>query len=279
MITVLLQGRIGNNLFQYAAGRALALRHRTELVLDGSWADRVTERQFLHVFRLPLQATYERRHTWCKRISRKIAGIGPAEFHRGPVLIDDNYITRPDLHHAPDGAMLIGFYQSSDHFSDFSDIIRKELDLTHIQIPGRSASFEERLRSKTTVSIHVRRGDYLKIGTTQCIDNEYHARAIQHFQQRFENLQFCVFSDDINWCRARFSTSEFLFSDFKDAAKDPLHDIRLMSSCSHHIIVNSSYSWWGAWLNPKAGKTVISPAIWMAGVPAKGIVPDDWVQL
>lgn len=279
MIRVILQGRTGNNLFQYAAGRALALRHRTELVLDGSWADKIIERQFRHLLRLPIQATYERRHTWFKRITRKIVGIGPASFHLGPVFIDDTYVTRPDLHHAPDNAMLIGFYQSSDHFSDFSDTIRNELDPSHIQIPGKSFLFEEQLRSKTTVSIHIRRGDYLNIGTTQCLDNDYHERAIQYLQQRFENLQFCVFSDEIDWCRSRFSGSEFLFSDFKDAALDPLHDIRLMSSCSHHIIANSSYSWWGAWLNPKAGKTVISPAIWMTGVPANGIIPSDWVQL
>lgn len=278
MIRVILQGRTGNNLFQYAAGRALAIRHQTPLILDGSWMNQAHADTFEHLLRLPIRASYERRHTFTKRLSRKILGITPESLHRGVVITDPADGTLPDLHNAPDGTLLIGFFQSPRHFAGIESELRRELDLSQLQLPAESLRFEETLHSRPTVSIHVRRGDYLGIRETQCLGENYHDHAIDWFREQFEGIRFCVFSDDIPWCRARFQGHEFLFSDLPVAATDPLHDLRMMASCHHHITVNSSYSWWGAWLNPSMEKHVIAPKMWMDGLFSENIVPQDWMK-
>lgn len=278
MIRVILQGRTGNNLFQYAAGRALAHRHQTELVLDGAWANEDHARQFEQLLRLPLAARYQRRNTLIKRAGQRLFGRGPAESHRGPVLIESSPLTPPDLAQAADGSLLIGFFQSARHFAGIETELRCELDLAQLQLSAAPARFEDTLRSRPTISIHVRRGDYLAIGSTQCLGGDYHQRAIAWFRERFEDLRFCLFSDDIAWCRRKFEGPDFLFCDFPDASADPLHDMRLMAACQHHIIVNSSYSWWGAWLNPSQEKQVIAPLMWMKNLNSLLVVPPNWIR-
>lgn len=279
MIRVILQGRTGNNLFQYAAGRALAIHHQTPLILDGSWMNQAHAETFEHLLRLPILANYERRHTLAKRLSHKILGTVPESFHRGPVISEFDDGTLSGLHNAPDGTLLIGFFQSPRHFSGIESELRGELDLSQLHLPAESLRFEETLRSRPTVSIHVRRGDYLGLGATQCLGDNYHDRATDWFRERFEGIRFCVFSDDIPWCRARFHGPEYLFCDFPTAATDPLHDLRLMASCHHHIIVNSSYSWWGAWLNPSPDKQVIAPHMWMNNLPSTEIIDPNWTRI
>lgn len=277
MIRIILQGRTGNNLFQYAAGRALAHRHQTELILDGSWADDAHAEQFQHLLRLPLQARYVRNLSLLKRAAHRFLGKGPATFHPGPTVIDSPAAALPALETADDGSLLIGFFQSPRHFSGIELELREELDLSSITLPESSQRFEETLRSKSTVSIHVRRGDYLNIGATQCLGPDYHENAIAWFRQRSPDTRFCIFSDDIPWCRKTFQGNDFLFSDFPAAGPDPMHDLRLMAACHHHIIVNSSYSWWGAWLNPSPTKNVIAPKMWMKSRSSTDFVPDDWI--
>lgn len=279
MIRVILQGRTGNNLFQYAAGRALAQRHQTELILDASWADDAHAAQFQHLLRLPLKARYERKLSVLKRASHRFLGKGPAAFHPGPTVIDSPAAASPALETAADGSLLIGFFQSPRHFSGIETMLREELDLSTLTLPEPSQRFEDTLRSRPTVSIHVRRGDYLNIGVTQCLTEGYHQKAIAWFRQRHPDARFCVFSDDIPWCRKTYQGPEFLFCDFPAAALNPLHDLRLMAACHHHIIVNSSYSWWGAWLNPSTEKNIIAPKMWMKSRSSTDFVPADWICL
>ncbi len=276
MIRVILQGRTGNNLFQYAAGRALAERHQTPLILDGSWVNPAQARIFENLLRLPIKARYERRRSVAKRLARKILGTGPGFFHPGPIITDPENGILPDLRSARDNTMLVGFFQSPLHFTGIENPLRAELDLSTLQLPADSLRFEETLRSRPMVSIHVRRGDYLDIGETQCLGEDYHDKAIAWFRERFEGIRFCLFSDDIGWCRTRFQGPDFIFCDFPIASEDPFHDMRLMSVCHHHIMVNSSYSWWGAWLNPSDSKQVIAPKMWMKSIPTDRIAPAGW---
>jgi hypothetical protein len=279
MIRVILQGRTGNNLFQYAAGRALAHRLDTGLVLDGSWADAAHARQFEHLLRLPLKARYTRRLTIPKRLFRKYFGIGPQALHSGAIQMEPDGGGFTDLSTASDNTLLLGFFQNPRHFDHVESLLRSEFDLSRLQLPPDSLRFEENLRERTTVSIHVRRGDYLRIGNTDCLGDDYHQRAVAWFRERYEDLRFCLFSDDIPWCRNQFKENEFLFCDFEAGTQDPFHDMRLMAACAHHIIVNSSYSWWGAWLNASKGKVVIAPSQWMRGLPSQDIVPAEWISL
>ncbi len=279
MIRVILQGRTGNNLFQYAAGRALANKLGTDLILDGSWADACHARQFAHLQRLPIQARYQRRFTVTKRCLRKAFNLSPASLHHGPVFRDESPAPDPAFHHLLDHCLLIGFFQSPVYFHAIEPELRRELDLTDLSLPRESLNFEENLRNQTTVSLHVRRGDYVHLTSTQCLAPDYHARAIQHFRDRDSKVRFCVFSDDIDWCRSQFTGPDFLFCDLPASHSDPLHDLRLMTACHHHVIVNSSYSWWAAWLNPSADKVVVAPSMWMTGMPSTDLMLHNWTTM
>lgn len=279
MIRVILQGRTGNNLFQYAAGRALADKLGTDLVLDGSWADARHARQFEHLLRLPIRARYQRRFTFPKRSLRRAFNLDSGSMHDGSVFRETVPALVTVFHQLPDHCLLIGFFQSPSYFQTIEPELRRDLDLTGLSLPKESLIFEEDLKNRTTVSLHVRRGDYIHLSSTQCLAPDYHAEAIQHFRDRDSKVRFCVFSDDIDWCRSQFPRPDFLFCDLPASRTDPLHDLRLMAACHHHVIVNSSYSWWGAWLNPSADKVVVAPSMWMCGLPSATFLLPDWITI
>jgi hypothetical protein len=281
MITVLLQGRTGNNLFQYAAGRCLAHRLGTTLRLDASWLPPGDASQARHITRLPINADFVSRIPNIKRAFRKFSGLDPTRLHRGHVLKEPDppmgFI--PTLQDSPDGTLLSGFFQCSQYADGVEAELRNELDLSSIALPTSALKYLRQIETSTSVSLHVRRGDYLSIPGTQCLESNYYEQAVAHFRAYHEDIRFFVFSDDIQWCREHFKGEEFTFVEIQESMVDPMFDIRLMSSCSHHIIVNSSYSWWGAWLNPSSVKTVIAPERWMTKLPSSRIVPPEWILL
>ena len=122
------------------------------------------------------------------------------------------------------------------------------------------------------VSIHVRRGDYVtqhKNFYYNLTETDYYTLAMAHFPDD----KFLIFSDDIEWCKTRFLGERFEFSE----GKSDVEDMNLMASCKHNIIANSSFSWWGAWLNPNPNKVVIGPKLWARGFEAK--MPSTWILI
>jgi len=279
MIRVILSGRTGNNFFQYAAGRSLAIQRQTQLILDGAWMDNTHATQYEHLRRLPIAAAYERRLSASKRGLRKAFQLGPKHLHQGTYYRELQPDYDPSFSQLPETTILDGYFQSPRYFAEIEPQLRQELNLQAIQIPDKSRIFEDGLHSRTFVSIHLRRGDYLTLPNTQCLTPGYHEAAINYFRERWNSLCFCIFSDDIPWCRKQFDGPEFLFCDLPGSATDPLHDMRLMSSCHHHIIANSSYSWWGAWLNPTYEKVVIAPTMWMKEMSSVTVLPESWIRI
>ena len=276
MIRVILQGRTGNNLFQYAAGRALAIRHATTLELDLSWAG-ADAAQIRQLERLPIQAQIVTRWSPLKKGIRRLTGKGPEFWHHGPIYHDRGESGfDPRGFNLPDRTLLTGFFQYPDHAAAIETNLRKELDLGTIAVPADSSRKLDEIRESLSVSLHVRRGDYLNIHATQCVPEDYHERAIRHFQDQYEGIHFHVFSDDLAWCGERFRGPQFFITDLPTGHSDPFHDLKLMAACKHHIIMNSSYSWWGAWLNPAKDKQVIVPRMWMSRTPTSTIVPYKW---
>lgn len=279
MIRVILQGRTGNNLFQYAAGRTLADKLGTDLLLDGSWADPVQTRHFESIFRLPLRARYYRRWSGIKRCASRLTRKNPVKFHHGSVFLETVVGYAAEVFELPDGSLLSGHFQNPGYVDPFQEKLRQDLNLEAINLPRESLAFAEKLKSQPTVSLHVRCGDYLNIPATQCLTENYYDQAISKFRNSLINPSFCVFSDDIPRCRRIFKDSSFIFCDLPASRFDPLHDLKLMASCTHHIIANSSYSWWGAWLNPFSEKRVIAPSMWMENVPSNFVIPSEWISI
>lgn len=166
----------------------------------------------------------------------------------------------PEVHTLPPGTDLYGYFQTEKYFDCIRDKIlalfsfSQEIDKIALEV-WQGLRFDAS-SEKETISLHVRRGDYLLYPNHHpTCSLDYYQQAISRFNQ---DSLILVFSDDIGWCRQNFTGDRFYFID----TKSDLVDLKLMTMCDHHIIANSSYSWWGAWLNPNQNKQVIAPSNW-----------------
>ena len=173
-----------------------------------------------------------------------------------------------------------GFWQSQMYFEDIQDIIRS--DFKFPSLVGRKNNEIYKLINETnSVSIHVRRGDYLKsnnnIFKNLTITN-YYSNAIEFIKENIENPVFFVFSDDIDWCKNYFKNENAYFIDW-NTGKYSYIDMQLMSLCKNNIIANSTFSWWGAWLNSNIDKLVISPSDMGNAFDTDYFIPQEWIKI
>lgn len=267
VIRIILRGRTGNNLFQYALGRALAEKHGVPLVLDASWFNAEGWAEVSHFLKLPIRAKVLRRFSLLSRALRKFFQRHYWELLGVPALrepADDQSFDRT-FAEAPPDCMLNGFFQTPLYFEGIADSLRSELRSLFkdaVQVPE---DLRERLTLSDSVAVHVRRKDYLDIPVFQVCDENYYHKSMDRMRARMPASRFFIFSDDPDWCRLKFREADTEVIDSGVAAKNPLHDLHLMSLASHHIIANSSYSWWAAWLGDKPGQQVIIPERWFSG--------------
>ncbi len=150
---------------------------------------------------------------------------------------------------------------------------------------GRNKDIGEMIQSFKSVSLHIRRGDYVSNKVTNQVhgvcDLNYYSHAISYIAERISNTHLFVFSDDPEWAKGNLKTEiPTFFVDNNRADKD-YEDLKLMRQCKHNIIANSSFSWWGAWLNQNAGKIVIAPKKWFndKSINTKDLIPEKWIRL
>jgi hypothetical protein len=183
-------------------------------------------------------------------------------------------------------AYLDGYWQSERYFSNVEGLIRQQFQLRDA-IAGRRKEILDSIRRAGAcgVSLHVRRGDYLGLadsgGAFRLCSPAWYERAMQLIADRVERPQFFIFGDDPAWARANIPANwPCVFIDPDDDGKD-FEDLHLMANCRHHIIANSTFSWWGAWLNPSRDKTVIAPDDWFAypAIDTTDMIPTTWVRL
>lgn len=286
MIVTKLVGGLGNQMFQYAAGRALALRQGSELRVDRrSFVEYKVHAYGLDCFAAQVQDAPAAMLPQVAdgRIRRILRSLAPGG--RLPVVRERAFTFQPELLQQRGPAYLDGYWQSEKYFGDFADAIRKDFTVSRAPSPA-NAAWLARIRGSQSVSIHVRRGDYVtnaeanKFHGTCGID--YYERAVRALCARLDGSpEFFVFSDDPDWVRAHLDLGAHVhhYVTDNDAATN-YEDLRLMSACRHHIIANSTFSWWGAWLNPSQGKIVIAPQRWFrAGdMDDRDLIPAHWVR-
>jgi len=287
VIAASLIGGLGNQLFQYAAGRSLALRHGTELVLN-LWnlgrrdPSPPHETYALGPFRV--RANLRRRVISRRPVQEHevLRGRVRNALARFRVLEEDPALFCPQFFSAPDWTLLVGYWQSPTYFADYESVIREEL--TFRDPPDvRTTDLLEQIASTNSVSLHVRRGDYVTDPDVNrrmlVLDERYYERAVDTIAERSADLRLFVFSDDLDWCRRHLSARWPMT--FMDGT--PADDLRLMSACRHHVTANSSFSWWGAWLDPRPDKLVVAPNQWFrdAARLADLVIPQGsgWVRL
>lgn len=281
MIRVTVHGRLGNQMFQYAAAYELAKRRRTSLCVDTSyfWSPNnfsdyeLWRFEQLALRRLTLPEACARRALQKLRLVRpprpsfEMLGLG----------------INPSVLELPDGTHLNGYFQSVRYFENSVDDIRAHFDLTPF-LPTRGRAFIEAQRAKgPVISLHVRRGDYTNISQFDIGAMSFYEKAIEHVASRARG-DFLIFSDDIPWCRRQplFSGDNMRFADEigLDGAL-PIHEMAVMSSCDHHIIANSTFAWWSAFLGASPRKMVVMPKQWLANYTTNecGLSVGGWVQL
>ena len=281
MITSHLFGGLGNQLFQYCAGRALSLTHGVELRL--LWGED-TEKRTLDLHHFNIEAEIIRSSKVFKRLSFRLL---PSLLKHGlPKVLREDALGYYDRFQSLGGNTRIkGYWQSELYFEHFEDVIRNDLHI--ITLPSRqNQAFLDRISSENAVSLHIRRGDYI----TNLMANSIHGTCdLTYYEKAIENISssmsedpvFYVFSDDPSWAKQNLKTRhKTVFVDFNDAAAN-YEDLRLMSQCNHNIIANSTFSWWGAWLNKNPSKIVIAPHKWFSDPTIKNpnILPQAWRTL
>lgn len=180
-----------------------------------------------------------------------------------------------------DNVYFEGYWQTEKYFKD----VRKDI-LESIKFPEfkskETADYAQQIKdTDNSVSIHIRRGDYLKFKFVygNIPESGYYEDAIEYMRKELGNPKFYVFSDDIEWCRNRFeSISNIVYVEHREESPS-YEDMQLMSMCKSHIIANSSFSWWGAWLDDKHAGITVAPKQWLASKATPDICPDDWIRL
>ncbi|AUD00507.1 alpha-1,2-fucosyltransferase [Spirosoma pollinicola] len=281
---------LGNQLFQYAAARHLALKNKTALYLDLSYYlyeySTDTVRPFkLGQFAVPYKLLQKSPMEYVSKATKLLPNrslppiflfLKEKQFHFDNSVIQAraNCIT------------LEGFWQSEAYFRDSADTIRRELTLNSIPSPEFEQYQQLIANTPTPVSIHIRRGDYVNhpefSKTFGFVGIDYYKQALQELNARHENARLFVFSDDHEWVHQNLALPDDTVFVQNTGPNADVADMMLMSHCRHHIIANSSFSWWGAWLNPNPAKLVISPRQWYKQQPTwntKDLLPATWLAL
>lgn len=175
-----------------------------------------------------------------------------------------------------------GYWQHEDYFIAIRENILKTFTFPTFE-DQRNQETANLITEKNSCAIHIRRGDYVKDKLFRDIcDLDYYQKAIQRMRETTNPDIFCIFSDDTSWCREHLGTllgkTETIFVDW-NAGEKSFQDMHLMSLCRHQIIANSSFSWWGAWLNTNQNKTVISPQKWWNLKDAHSPISNNWIRI
>lgn len=298
MIITRLSGGLGNQMFQYAMGRALALRNRTELRIDTSSYAVQRSRETLRTFGLEhfaITALPTTPDDYVKlgipdlhdtsglaRLARKWREIRdrllPPKKRR--LVIEQMYTFSPEAFSAGPDCLLIGIWQSPRYFSDAEAPIRQELTLTSPLSPEGTTMLKQ-IKEGASVSIHVRRGDYAANPKTNAkhgtCSPEYYGSAIAHMTGSAADPRFFVFSDDIEWAKENLNLPESTI--FVPKEIPDYEALFLMSACTHHILANSTFSWWAAWLDVSQEAIVIAPKHWyVSGTSTQDFIPSNWLR-
>lgn len=285
-------GGLGNQMFQYAAGRKLSEELNVPLLLDITYLQKVstennyTKRDFeLDVFNIRADiAKTETINELRKRIDnpilRKLVQSGIIKNNVKYLRDDQPFPQLPKGLNEP--IYLEGYWQDETYFREIRNILIEDFTPA-VKPEGYNLQLLIEIESCNSASVHVRRGDYVTnagaAGFHGLCSPEYYESAIARLYEDQKIEKFFVFSDDSNWTKTNLKfPTKAAFIDH-NTGKNSYIDLYLMSKCKHHIVANSSFSWWGAWLNENSNKCVIAPARWFASGGGEKIVPSDWIKL
>ncbi len=289
MIIVKISGGIGNQMFQYAIGKHLAIKYNTRLKLDLRFFQKQTLRNFdLNVFPIKEEIistkeldlyfpdpSFNRFKNYWKRIIKKRYGY--------KMILEKKFNFQPEILSAGKNVYLDGYWQSEKYFEAVGPEIRKCFQFRNEQ-DSYDKQLIQKIQQSNSVSVHFRLGDYIKNETTNQVHGvcspDYYLKALSFISDKIKDPVFFIFSDDIPWVKNNFHFSREHFY-IEGNAYHSYKDMQLMSFCKHNIIANSSFSWWGAWLNDYPEKMVIAPFKWfnISDRNTNDLIPESWIKI
>ncbi|PIX71350.1 alpha-1,2-fucosyltransferase, partial [Candidatus Roizmanbacteria bacterium CG_4_10_14_3_um_filter_33_21] len=267
MIIANLTGGLGGQMFQYAAGRALSLKLKTPLKLHFTNALFNTQRQYgLDIFNIKANLATDAEIAKLGVIKNQVINrfLYLAQLMNIRLLknvytekLNDEY--DPDFFNIPDNFCIQGYFANEKYFKNIETTIRKDFTFKN-KLDEKNQKFKDLITKYESVSIHVRRGDYITNKTgPRFIGLDYYIKAIKTISNKIKNPIYFIFSDDIDWVKQNLKLKNKSYFVNNNHGKNSYKDMQLMSLCKHNIIANSTFSWWGSWLNSNKNKIMIKP--------------------
>jgi len=297
VIIVNLKGGLGNQMFQFATGYCLSKRNSVGLVFDNRLMEQykinppprnpprnfdldifgikektATNSDLLKVFQFPKNY----------RIRKLIASI--LNFFNILVYVEKTrLLDKRIIKCRKKNLYLDGHWQIEDYFKDYRNELLKIFNFDNLKNIENNINFIKRISSLNSICVNVRRTDFINNPEHNVVDIEYYRKAINRFKElKGEDLEIFIFSDDLNWCKEKFSFfKKTNYVEHSNAGNKFYNYLYLMTNFTNFIIPNSSFAWWGAWLSQKKNKTIIAPRKW-SGLVSENmyeIVPKNWIKM
>lgn len=289
MIIVKLNGGLGNQLFQYALGRHLAELHQTKLVLDNSFFQSNKERTY-ELSNFNIKELFVPRSELRKvpvitnKAKQRLLNGFRKVFSPYRLIVEKQFNYDPQILISPDNSCLEGCWQTEKYFKAITPIIYQEFTIKN-KLKDFTIELANQISQTLSISLHIRRGDYV----TNSVTNQYHGvcsleyyrQAVNLITEKHCNPHFYIFSDDPDWVAENIRLEYPTVYVTHNGIERAYEDLYLMSLCKHNIVANSSFSWWGAWLNQNIDKMVIAPQKWFndTSIDTSDLTPREWIRL
>lgn len=295
MIIIEFKGGLGNQMFQYAFYEKLKHLGKNvkgdvnsfyqSVINDSSGAHKnATKRKFeLELFsNISIEQAEDGIRQRYEKKARNLVYrvVGKLVYYRRKIYTERNLNFDRNMYKLNDG-YLSGYWQSPKYFADMREELLKKFSFPEIE-DSRNKEYLRKIRESNSVCIHVRRGDYLTQENQPLYGNictlEYYRKAIQYFEEKYKDVIFFVFSNDIEWTKKNLKMKNAVYVQGNNE-ENGYKDMYLMTQCNHNIIANSSFSWWGAWLNQNKNQEVVAPLKWLNTQEVRDIWCENWIKI
>jgi hypothetical protein len=290
MIVAELMGGMGNQMFQYALGRHLAIKNNTGLFLDTHFLlDRTPRNGFtyrnydLSIFNInenfihaDISKKYGHSRSHIKKTFQKVINPGKLKY-----IAEKEFIFTPGVLNSEDNIYLHGYWQTEKYFKDIENILRLDFTFKN-KIGENTRAIVQKINNCNAVCLHVRRGDFVTNPTHGETSIDYYIAAEKIILQKIKEPVFFIFSDEIEWCKKNIMlSSEMVFIGEEFTGEKCRDYFELMTLCKHFIIPNSSFGWWAAWLAKNNNKIVVAPKTWFHNSrwQTTDLIPDTWIKI
>ena len=285
-VIIKLNGGLGNQMFQWALARMIQVTKGIDISLDMSYFGKRYARAYeLNIFKMQPEfvensiTKFKLSLIWALRKS-----MNGKKFLGYTLYSEKQFNFEERINEIDPNTYIEGFFQSELYFKDIENKLREDFQFT-APLSGKNKEIIDEIASKDSISVHIRRGDYVQKERYKNLyancGLDYYKRAVDYIAKSCNKPVLLVFSDDIEWVKENLKLDYPCIFVSHNTGAQSYEDMRLMSLCTHNIIANSSFSWWGAWLNNNHNKIVVAPKKWFNDdeIIQTDVIPKTWIQL